>query len=395
MLDARGLGFLQTPEGVACVAEAERLGGELLHRIATMRRRHAAERSGAALALVELRRRAAARFELADRMLFTSVGLEQASGSVAARWRASRFPQGVTVADLCCGIGGDTMELARRGSVLAFDTDLACCLCARANASLVAPHGVSVARADVANLRLREAYLVADPSRRLGARRFLSGDDYSPPLSAMHQIAASAEAAALKLSPAIPDVELDALGARVEFVSVGRECREAVAWYGSAGPSARRSAAVLPEGAVLEQREEATPPVRGPSDWILEPDPAVIRAHLVRELAGDLGAALLDPRVAILTMDRPVATPFARAFRLIDAMPLHLRRLQRRLAHLDAGVSAVKCRAAPVDSEALLRALPRRGERSVVVIATRVGERVVALICEAPGLRQTDAEGAP
>jgi len=394
MLDAQGLRFLQTPEGLACVADAERLTGGLAQRVAALRRRYSASQVGAAMALVELRRRASARFDLAERMLFTPVGLEQASGSIAARWRASRFPMGAPVADLCCGIGGDTMELARRGPVLAFDTDDACCVCARANSRLVGSPGALVARADVLRLRLREPFIVADPSRRCGGRRIVSGAQYSPPLRALRVLAERSPGAAIKLAPGIPEEELGSLGARVEFVSVQGECREAVAWFGGIGPGSRRSAAVLPAGAVLHGRDEAPPRVGPPADWILEPDPAVIRAHLLAELAEDTGASLLDRRVALLTSDRPIATPFARAYRLMDAMPFHLQRLRRRLAELRAGVAAVKRRAAPVDPEWLLGALPRRGDRQVVVLVARVGERLTAFVCEPPLSRESPVEGA-
>ena len=47
------------------------------------------------------------------------VGLEQASDEVVAAHKAGRFSDCGRVADLCCGIGGDTLALAARAEVVA------------------------------------------------------------------------------------------------------------------------------------------------------------------------------------------------------------------------------------------------------------------------------------
>ena len=44
---------------------------------------------------------------------FTPVGWEQATDELIAAYKASRFPADGPVADLCCGIGGDLLVLAR------------------------------------------------------------------------------------------------------------------------------------------------------------------------------------------------------------------------------------------------------------------------------------------
>jgi hypothetical protein len=71
------------------------------------------ERAHLVIDQVELRRRARDKFAIADRMFFTRKGLEQATDEQIAAVKAARFPAGQPLADLCCGIGGDLIALAR------------------------------------------------------------------------------------------------------------------------------------------------------------------------------------------------------------------------------------------------------------------------------------------
>src|SRR5262245_24211922 len=52
-----------------------------------------------------LRARAKAKFDGAERMFFTPLGLEQATDQAVARHKAARFPEGRPLADLCAGVG--------------------------------------------------------------------------------------------------------------------------------------------------------------------------------------------------------------------------------------------------------------------------------------------------
>ncbi|MYS44494.1 SAM-dependent methyltransferase, partial [Streptomyces sp. SID5998] len=80
-----------------------------------LRREHPAALVSAALGQARLRQRAAAKFGAADarRMFFTPHGVEQSTRASVAAYRAARLTQaGVTsLADLCCGIGGDAIAL--------------------------------------------------------------------------------------------------------------------------------------------------------------------------------------------------------------------------------------------------------------------------------------------
>ena len=63
-------------------------------------------------------------------MFFTRLGLEQATDAWVARYKATRFPAGQLLADLCCGIGGDLMALSERGPTRGVDRDPVAAICA-------------------------------------------------------------------------------------------------------------------------------------------------------------------------------------------------------------------------------------------------------------------------
>ena len=97
--------------------------------ITSLRRDYSAQAVSVALSLVEARRKAQRKFGERGRSLIADVaGVEQASGAAVAAYKARRFADllggGATIADLCCGIGGDAMALADVGlDVIAVDRD--------------------------------------------------------------------------------------------------------------------------------------------------------------------------------------------------------------------------------------------------------------------------------
>ncbi|MEL7675385.1 MAG: class I SAM-dependent methyltransferase, partial [Chloroflexota bacterium] len=111
------LAFLLGPVGsgvLGGLADQDLSDARTLALLNALRRELSPEQAGAALTLARLRERAASKFSRAGGMYFTPEALEQASGEIIAGWRARRFAEAgyARVADLGCGIGGDTLALA-------------------------------------------------------------------------------------------------------------------------------------------------------------------------------------------------------------------------------------------------------------------------------------------
>ncbi|MCF3173507.1 class I SAM-dependent methyltransferase [Streptomyces sioyaensis] len=387
---------LLAPEGQALLAELrDHDPANELAAATRLRREHPAPLVSAALGQARLRQRAAAKFGAdAQLMYFTPNGVEQSTRSTVAAHRAARFAAlGVrTLADLCCGIGGDALALARAGiRVLAVDRDPLACAAARANAEVLGlAELIEVRCADVTEVDTAgyDAVFV-DPARRSKARggRIFDPEAYSPPLSWAVEAARTAPCAALKIAPGVPH---DALpeDAETEWISDGGDVKEAVVWFGSAeeGPArpapGGRRATLLPAGETLfgaglpadpADDEADRPPVGPVGDWLYEPDGAVIRAHLVADVARQLDGRLIDPTIAYITADRLTATPYATAYALTDVLPFNVKKLKALLREREVGIAVIKKRGSAVEPEELRKKLKLGGGRnSCTIFLTRV-----------------------
>ncbi|MEU1821941.1 methyltransferase domain-containing protein [Streptomyces abikoensis] len=342
-----------------------------------LRRDHPADLVSAALGQARLRQRAVAKFGAEDayRMFFTPNGVEQATRAGVAAYRARRFAAlGVRrLADLCCGIGGDAIALARAGiEVLAVDRDPLTCEVVRANAAALGlAELIEVRCADVAEVDTSSYDAVfVDPARRGGRGRIFDPEAYSPPLSWAVEAARKAPHAALKIAPGVPHEAIPE-DAEAEWISDGGDVKEAVLWFGT-DPGTHR-ATLLPGGASLVGRGLPDPAVRPVGRYLYEPDGAVIRAHLVAEAATELGdGGLIDETIAYVTSDELRASAYAAAYEITDVLPFNLKKLKAIVRERGIGVAVIKKRGSAVEPEELRKKLKLAGVNSCVIVLTRV-----------------------
>jgi hypothetical protein len=138
---------------------------------------------------------------------------------------------------------------------------------------------------------------------------------------------------------------------------------------------------VLPGGHTLTPGPGGPVPVRPPGGFLLDPSPAVTRAGVVADLARLAGAWKIDEKIAFLSADAPVRTPFARTLRVIDSAPWDQRRLPAKLRALDIGAADIRRRGLAGDVETLHRQLRLSGSRRATVVMTRVRDRPWGLVC--------------
>jgi SAM-dependent methyltransferase len=376
LLSAEGQALLDgLPAGPLDPDQALRLGSRL-------RATHPPELVAAALAQHELRGRATAKFAKAGRMWFTRDGLEQASAEPLARHRAARYAGFATVADLCCGIGGDLCALAPGRDALAVDLDPVHLRMARENALVHGAGPVAAARADVRDLRLpRWLAVFVDPARRAGGRRLPAGES-RPPLAWCLGLADRTAGVGVKAAPGLP-LGLVPAGWELELVADRRELKEAVLWSPALATTGRR-ATVFPGPHTLAADPGPPVPCAPPGAFLLDPSPAVTRAGLVEELARDLRAWKLDPRIAFLSADQPMGSPFGRLLSVQASLPWNLKRLRGVLRERGVGTVEVRKRGSPVDVADLTARLRLRGDAHAVVVLTRVADRPWELVCTEP-----------
>lgn len=386
-MDLAAFRWLQSAAGGAALAEAVALpltDASWLADLERLRRRYPPDQAAAVLETVRLRRRAAAKFALADRMWFTREALEQAAGEAVAAHTAARFVGRDTVADLGCGIGGDSLALARVAHrMFAIDRDPLRLAMARANLAAhdLAERGRFVC-ADLAVLPLPPAdALFVDPARRGDGRRRFRLADLQPGYDLIATWVRRVPAAGVKVAPGIADDEAPP-GVEVEFVSQGGDLKAAVLWHGPLRTADRR-ATLLPSG--LSLAGEGSPAAIGqgePAGYLYEPDAAVIRAHLLDQVATRLGGWQIDPTIAYLCAPALIDTPLARAYRVDAWFPFSLNELRRQLRRRDIGQVTIKKRGSPLDPATLPAQLRLRGPHHRVVVLTRVAGRPAVVLCE-------------
>lgn len=385
------LAALATPAGAEALAAAAPVAaGDPLAAATALRARGVAPAlAAAALTQARLRERAVGKFGPdAHRMLFTRPGLEQATRSVVAGRRAARLAAaGVArLADLGCGIGADTIAAARAGiRVSAVDSDPVTAAVTAANLAALGLAGTAIVtcgRAEEADLSAVDA-VFCDPSRRHAGtgRRVFDPAGYSPGWDFVTSLPGRVPGTVLKLAPGLDRARIPA-GAEAEWVSVDGDLVEAALWCGPLAAVPRR-ATVLRSGQChqLTGPGDQPAPVGPVRRFLYDPDPAVVRAHLLAELAIELAAGLADPAIAYLYADAALPTPYARCLEVLETLPFSVKRLRAALRSARVGRVEILKRGSAVDPERLRGQLRLAGEAAATVALTRVAGAPTALIC--------------
>lgn len=393
-MDFAELTALLTPEGLRLLDE---VGGidSTEEAAATVSRLRAAGLSpdlvSAVVGQARLRTRARTKFgAFADRMLFTRAGLEQATRLEIGARHAGRFRSAEVerVADLGCGIGGDSLAFAGIGlDVLAVDVDEVTAALAAYN---LAPFGdaATVLHARAEEVELADADAVwLDPARRTaghGETTRVGAAEWSPALEWVWEVA-SRRPAGIKLGPGFDRTQIPQ-DAEAQWISVDGSTIELVVWTGSlARPGVRRAALVIRGGRAAELTAAADAPdaeVRPLGAYLHEPEGAVIRARLIGEVARAIDAGMLDPKVAYLTSDTEASSPFVQSFRIRETLPNDVKALSRALRERGIGTLEIKKRAVDVDPATLRARLKLKGAAAATLIVTRIGDRRVTLLAD-------------
>lgn len=334
----------------------------------------------------ELRERGLSKFALAPEMLFDRDGLQMASHERVAAYHASCFPAGVLVADLTAGIGADLIALARRGPAVGFELD--------AERAEMAVHNLAVAgvEAEIVVADSLEAdwdfeCAIADPARRVESRRTLRPEEFSPNPVTLSERMAGLKLGGLKLSPLLPDPFLESLGPRLEFVSFGHECREALVWMGSSAEEGR-VAMHVESGEILDASEDGGAVQESMSEYFYEADPAAIRGHCLPVLASSLGLKLVGESNGYLTSSDLVSSVWLRGYRVLADHPADVGVTGRALRSFGSGVPVVKTREPGVDVDRVRKSLRGEGALHLVVVVYAIGKKLRHCICEP--LRSTE-----
>lgn len=362
--------------------------------------------ASAALTQSRLRSRARGRLgPLADRLLLTADGLEQATRPAVAARHAERFLAcGVEhVWDLGSGLGVDSLAFAEAGlAVTAVERSAEVAVAATAN---LAPYPrARVVRADLDEVDPAVgdgAWL--DPARRTPGvadargrtRRVWRLSDLSPSWEQVLAVAARTAATGAKLSPGFRADDLPD-GAEAEWVSLDGDVVECALWWGRAvrqpgitalvgtsdpaapGTGGTRWHVVAPISDAPEPL--ATAAALGP--FVAEPDRAVLAAGLTGTLSALVDGQELDHNVGYVSARAPTPVPWARWYAVEESLPLHPRPVRAWLREREIDRVTIKKRGVSTDPERFrseLRLRRRQGQEGTLIL-TRVAGTPTALV---------------
>lgn len=387
-MDLEAFKLLFTKDGQAALGAATELQPEerdFLRHFQNLEKQFPSNLAKAALETAILRKEAVSKFSRPEQVFLTREALEQASPCAVSQHRCERYRVFKLVLDLGCSIGSDTINMGRVSHTVGVDKDQLRLAMAHANADALELSGqIDFVQADLtAPLAFKGSEscgLFFDPGRRSGSRRFYSVENYQPPLRIVSEWLKSFPALGVKISPGVNKSEIDDFDAELEFVSLDGDLKEALLWFGPLKTAARR-ATLLPGPYTLFSNTQSDPlSISEPLAYIFEPDAAVIRAGLVSDLGGQIGAFQLDPDIAYLTADQETQTPFARIWEIEDWLPFNIKRLREYLRARNVGEITVKKRGSPIQPEALIRMLRLSGTLQRVLFLTHLNGSPIVIV---------------
>ncbi|MGB7325517.1 MAG: class I SAM-dependent methyltransferase [Rubripirellula sp.] len=319
-----------------------------------------------------------------------------------SQWMGDR-----TVYDLCCGVGGDAIQLARRGSVVAVDRDETVAAMAKVN---LRRHGdaaaASVCCDDVTKVDVpADAAIHIDPDRRAAGRRTSDPDQYEPDWSEVLRMIEPVPSAIIKLAPAaMPEIPPTMNTARV-WISLSGSVREQSLLLGEAigesGLQAGHRAAYRSgqDGdwsrfVVSHDQVDEVSEFRGKAngaksigECLVDPDGAIRAAGLTIAFANQNQLRLLGKPSGFLTGDESVAALIADSGmgsvgRVLWSGSADDRKLRREFRSRNVYPETIKVRGSEHDPLALTRRYRSTGERPITLWISRAGDRVYAAITE-------------
>jgi hypothetical protein len=330
------------------------------------------------LSQIELQRHISWKVNSADQFIFTRKGAEQCSSSEVAAYHGSKFSHFKIVADLCCGVGLDLMHLAsHKARVYAIDNDKETLLAASYNCEITGLKNIIFRweRAEEFN-EFAEAVFI-DPDRRNEGRRSVKAEEYSPNWQQILKLNMRYPDMAVKLSPLFDFRNADLPeNSTLEFVSELGTLKEVLLCLGKLStPGVIRKAVLLPSGIILGNDRSNGSEFSPIKEYIYEPDPAIIRGGLVKELARKINYQMIDRRSALLTSTNPAREDFGRLYKVDTILPYSFRKLQKFIKNNNIGQLIIKTRGLSESVESLRKRLKLRGSGKALILIVKLGDQ--------------------
>ncbi len=383
------LKFLQTQKGQGLLHQYNDLSFMDLERLALSLIKKNMDHAPAIITTLELRKKAVLNFTKANEMFFTTEGLEQSSGERLARYVATRFKntldKNTKVVDLTSGIGGNAIFLARYFHTTAVDHNEIHLFCAEYNANV---YGVKknmkfVLDKSENNIADYQAFFL-DPQRtRKGTTKTRSITNSSPRIDVLlPKIMEISENICLKISPAFDYEEIKKLpdAPEIEIISYKNTNIAAFLWFGKFAIVKRRATCFFEDEIISltnQEKIETIPIVLKPLQYIYEPNNAIIKAHLIDEIANKNFLQKLHPKIALLTSNKLVNNKnkkLFRSFKVLGSEKFSAKSLKNYLNIKGITRANIIARGLPMTAEDIRKKLKLKEGGDHTIIATSLSD---------------------
>ncbi len=365
--------------------------GELTRLVSSLRKELSAERAHLVIEQAELRARGQVKFTRASEMFFTRKGLEQATDEAIAWFKAQRIVQTAGIsADICCGIGGDLLALAKQGArvgveVLGVDADPITAHFASTNLRLIGSnscHVQAIRAEEIDPLSLAVWHI--DPDRRLEGKRTSQLSSGGPGREIIDAWLEKRPRGALKLAPAAVIEPPFSVHVEQQWIGSRGECRQLMVWFGDLATH-HRTATVVEGDEFRTVRDSPAQMAAAPEPlaYVFESHAAVLAADVAPSLAVEQGLLALTPGDGgYLTGESPITDDLALScFRVRDVLPFDLRRLRSYFREHRIGILEIKKRGIQETPEQIRKSLALHGDQQACLLIARVAMRkTIAII---------------
>jgi len=345
------------------------------------------------LSQINLQKRNLNKILISDELLFTDQGAQQASSWELAKYHATKFKAFNKIADLCCGIGVDLINIAKgKEQVYAIDLDINTLKLAEYNCTRNKMDNIDFKLGKAEEFNQQVDAIFVDPDRRPNSSRRIAPEEYSPPFSKIMELRNICSNIAVKLSPAIDSPAIDykrlhlPIDSTLEFISENGSLKEILLCMGKlATKNCDRKAVLLPSDLIMKNSSIKIE-VTEIKKYLFEPDPAIIRAGLVQELGSKIGYHLIDSKLALLTGSHILQSDFGKIYKVEQIMKYNLKEVRKYVRENEIGELIIKTRGFPESVEKFRKKIKLKGNNLVVMFILRKGDDHIIVFAQVVAL---------
>lgn len=288
--------------------------------------------------------------EMANHLFFDEEALRYATPPEIAEYRARRI-NGRKIADICCGVGMQLMYFSKYAEkVIGVEIDGDRVKMAKLNLEVFGAENFEIIQGDALSReifdRIDADCIFCDPSRSPQEEK-RTFETLSPnPAKVYEMYSKKSDAIAFELPPQMREEEIKIEGER-EYTSLNFDLNRLALYTGELASCDVAAVSLPSEERVSNEDEEIEMEARNKiADYIYEVDRTIIKAGLLKNLAGKIGfdgfLLQLKERRTLLTSSNTYKSSFLRAYKVADTCDFDIKKINRVLKKHGAGKATLR-----------------------------------------------------